>query len=178
MMNIPYTAVHFSVYESAKKLQITQRQSGRAAGGPGARGAAAGGGSGGGEKEEEEGLAVQVVAGGLAGGAAAAVTTPLDLVKTRLQTEGVSSSRRYGTTAVVRTLARDLQPAPIAGWLSRTTPAGSLLTPTHHAPPPRSCPCCGASRPKRAPPRCGAALARACSSTRPRRRCAGARTSR
>jgi solute carrier family 25 iron transporter 28/37 len=50
---------------------------------------------------EEEGLAVQVLAGGLAGGAAAAVTNPLDVVKTRLQTEGMHSSRRYATSAVV-----------------------------------------------------------------------------
>ena len=32
---------------------------------------------------------------------AAAATTPLDVVKTRLQLEGVNSSTRYGTTAVL-----------------------------------------------------------------------------
>jgi solute carrier family 25 iron transporter 28/37 len=37
---------------------------------------------------------MQLVAGGLAGGAAAAATNPLDVVKTRLQTEKASPRSR------------------------------------------------------------------------------------
>ncbi len=53
-MNIPFTAVYFSTYESAKKAL-------------GAR-----------EAWQEETLQVQLLAGGLAGGTAAGLTTPLD----------------------------------------------------------------------------------------------------
>eukprot|EP00878_Enallax_costatus_P017113 GHUV01017968.1.p1 GENE.GHUV01017968.1~~GHUV01017968.1.p1 ORF type:complete len:292 (+),score=66.20 GHUV01017968.1:790-1665(+) len=85
LMNIPFTAMHFSVYEGTKKwlLHIDT-----------------------GDEAAEDRLSVQLVAGGLAGAAAGAITTPLDVVKTRLQTEGVHSPKRYGTTAVVPVLRR------------------------------------------------------------------------
>ncbi|KAL0038343.1 hypothetical protein WJX77_002827 [Trebouxia sp. C0004] len=73
VMNVPFTAVHFATYESCKKLLAM---------------------------EEDESLAVQLAAGGMAGGVSAALTTPLDVVKTRLQLEGVNSATRYSTTAV------------------------------------------------------------------------------
>lgn len=73
IMNVPFTALHFATYESCKKLLAM---------------------------EEDESLAVQLAAGGVAGGVSAALTTPLDVVKTRLQLEGVNSATRYGTTAV------------------------------------------------------------------------------
>lgn len=84
VMNIPFTAIHFSVYESAKRfLRIESEQ-------------------------DEETLAVQLLAGGVAGGSAAAVTNPLDVVKTRLQTEGVHSSTKY-SASVVATLRKIVQ---------------------------------------------------------------------
>lgn len=82
LMNVPFTAVHFAVYETAKIFL---------------RG------------HEEESLAVQLVAGGTAGAAAAAVTNPLDVVKTRLQLEGVNSATRYYGTAVVSQPADEYQ---------------------------------------------------------------------
>ncbi|KAL3158335.1 hypothetical protein ABBQ38_010576 [Trebouxia sp. C0009 RCD-2024] len=73
IMNVPFTAIHFATYESCKKLLALQ---------------------------EDESLAVQLAAGGTAGGVSAAATTPLDVVKTRLQLEGVNSATRYKSTAV------------------------------------------------------------------------------
>ena len=79
LMNVPYTAIHFASYESCKKY-FSEVHHGA---------------------EDKETLGVQLGAGGIAGGLAAAATTPLDVVKTRLQLEGVTSATRYGTVAVV-----------------------------------------------------------------------------
>lgn len=104
-MNVPYTALHFAVYESMKKFLAGSAASPAGAAAEAAPGgsallpaaaaqAAAGGGAAAAapiepssqeEEEDEEGLVVQLVAGGTAGGLAAAATTPLDVVKTRLQ---------------------------------------------------------------------------------------------
>jgi hypothetical protein len=69
IMNIPFTAIHFSAYETMKRLLD---QSG-----------------------DEETLATQLLAGGTAGAASAACTNPLDVVKTRLQTDGMLQHRRH-----------------------------------------------------------------------------------
>lgn len=58
MMNVPFTAVHFSAYEAAKKVLA---------------------------QPEEENFFTHLTAGGVAGALASGVTTPMDVVKTRLQ---------------------------------------------------------------------------------------------
>lgn len=60
--------------------------------------------------ETDDCLSIQITAGGIAGGTAAAVTNPLDVVKTRLQTEGVTSATRYkgsGVIPVIRQIVRE-----------------------------------------------------------------------
>ena len=126
-MNVPFTALHFAGYETAKKALAPVLKPSRASAHGG------GGGHGGGEKrssggrsgrdsdlphhdnlhnddfdddDDDDGLLVQLTAGGAAGGLAAAATTPLDVVKTRLQLEGVGSAARYGSSAVLPVLRR------------------------------------------------------------------------
>jgi solute carrier family 25 (mitochondrial iron transporter), member 28/37 len=77
LMNVPFTAVHFSTYETVKRMLD--------------------------KTGENEGLRTQVVAGGTAGALSAACTNPLDVLKTRLQTDGVlHHQRRRSPTAMVR----------------------------------------------------------------------------
>ena len=81
VMNVPYTAIHFATYESCK-THLSRGDT------------------------DEETLSVQLGAGGIAGGLAAFCTTPLDVVKTRLQLEGVHSATRYETIAVRPIMAK------------------------------------------------------------------------
>ena len=75
-MNVPFTAIHFTAYESSKVFLQELKGDG-------------------GEVEEET-FFVQFTAGGVAGGLAAAVTTPLDVVKTRMQA-GERGNGKRGT---------------------------------------------------------------------------------
>ncbi|QDZ20517.1 mitochondrial solute carrier protein [Chloropicon primus] len=63
IMNVPFVTIHFAAYESCKKFLRNSA--------------------------DDEGLKVQCSAGGLAGGLAALATNPLDVVKTRQQTDSV-----------------------------------------------------------------------------------------
>jgi len=92
-MNVPYTMVHFAVYEGAKQAL-------------------------GNADDLEERLLTHVAAGGSAGGIAAAITTPLDVVKTRLQTDCALRSK-------------ELVHAPTSSGLGWWTPRETLFCGAH-----------------------------------------------
>ena len=101
-MNVPFTAVHFSAYETAKRFLAA---------------------------EDDEGLYVQLLAGGAAGGLSAAVTNPLDVLKTRMQTDGtLRQYRGAGSSSVVRFSSCDchVQLLICMIWLFRLTAAPSV----------------------------------------------------
>ena len=79
IMNAPFTATHFSTYEAAKKGLKNVWP----------------------ENTDEENLVVHLTAGGAAGALASAVTTPMDVVKTRLQCQ---VSRLHFTYCIAYTL--------------------------------------------------------------------------
>ncbi|PWA65823.1 hypothetical protein CTI12_AA332960 [Artemisia annua] len=118
LMNAPFTAVHFATYEAAKR---------------GLSGLVVGGVS-------DEKLVVHATAGAAAGALAAAVTTPLDVVKTQLQCQGVCGCDRYANGSirdVLRTIVRkDGYRGLFRGWMPRMlfhAPAAAICWSTYEA---------------------------------------------
>ncbi|KAK6125991.1 hypothetical protein DH2020_040299 [Rehmannia glutinosa] len=80
VMNAPFTAVHFATYEAAKRgLMKVSPESG----------------------SDDETLLVHATAGAVAGALAAALTTPLDVVKTQLQCQGVCGCDRFSSSSMM-----------------------------------------------------------------------------
>ncbi|KAG6503161.1 mitoferrin-like [Zingiber officinale] len=118
VMNAPYTAVHFATYEAAKR-GLTQISP---------------------ENTSDEQLVVHATAGAAAGALAAAVTTPLDVVKTQLQCQGVCGCDRFSsssTSTVIGTIVRrDGYPGLMRGWKPRMlfhAPAAAICWSTYEA---------------------------------------------
>lgn len=113
VMNAPFTAVHFASYEAAKRALVV---------------------------EEEEGLVVHATAGALAGALAAAVTTPLDVVKTQLQCQGVCGCARFSSSSIGHVtkaiVKREGYGGLMRGWIPRMlfhAPAAAICWSTYEA---------------------------------------------
>ncbi|KAI3667793.1 hypothetical protein L6452_42862 [Arctium lappa] len=119
LMNAPFTAVHFATYEAAKRGLLGVSPD-------------IGGG--------DERLVVHATAGAAAGALAAAVTTPLDVVKTQLQCQGVCGCDRYVNGSirdVLRTIVKkDGYRGLLRGWMPRMmfhAPAAAICWSTYEA---------------------------------------------
>ncbi|XP_051131924.1 uncharacterized protein LOC127251975 isoform X2 [Andrographis paniculata] len=115
VMNAPFTAVHFATYEAAKRGMI-------------------------GEEEEEETLLLHATAGAAAGALAAAITTPLDVVKTQLQCQGVCGCDRLSSSSirsVIQTIKnKEGYGGLMRGWVPRMlfhAPAAAICWSTYEA---------------------------------------------
>ncbi|CAI0549036.1 unnamed protein product [Linum tenue] len=118
LMNAPFTAVHFATYEAAKKgLAEISLDSGN-----------------------DESLIVHATAGAVAGALAAVVTTPLDVVKTQLQCQGVCGCDRFKSGSisdVFKTIVKkDGYRGLLRGWAPRMlfhAPAAAICWSTYEA---------------------------------------------
>ncbi|KAL1816956.1 hypothetical protein ACET3Z_019530 [Daucus carota] len=119
LMNAPFTAVHFSAYEAAKKGLMELSPDSVA---------------------DDETLLVHATAGAAAGGLAAAVTNPLDVVKTRLQCQGVCGCDRFSSCSigdVIESIVKkDGYAGLMRGWVPRMlfhAPAAAICWSTYEA---------------------------------------------
>ncbi|CAI9782358.1 unnamed protein product [Fraxinus pennsylvanica] len=122
VMNAPFTAVHFATYEAMKRalMEVSPEC--------------------GGDGNEDETLLVHATAGAAAGALAAAVTTPLDVVKTQLQCQGVCGVDRFSSSsisAVIQTiLKKDGYGGLTRGWIPRMlfhAPAAAICWSTYES---------------------------------------------
>ncbi|KAG8633839.1 mitoferrin isoform X1 [Manihot esculenta] len=118
LMNAPFTAVHFATYEATKRglMEISP------------------------ESANGERLVVHATAGAAAGALAAAVTTPLDVVKTQLQCQGVCGCDRFKSGSigdVIRIIVKkDGYRGLMRGWIPRMlfhAPAAAICWSTYEA---------------------------------------------
>nr|XP_027066952.1 mitoferrin-like isoform X2 [Coffea arabica] len=121
VMNAPFTAVHFATYEAAKRalMEVSPQNYVR---------------------DDEETLLLHATAGAAAGASAAAVTTPLDVVKTQLQCQGVCGCDRFSSgsiTDVVQAIVKkEGYGGLMRGWIPRMlfhAPAAALCWSTYEA---------------------------------------------
>ncbi|KAL8536456.1 hypothetical protein ACS0TY_011894 [Phlomoides rotata] len=118
LMNAPFTAVHFATYEAAKRGMMEVSP----------------------DNLSDERLAIHATAGAAAGALAAAVTTPLDVVKTQLQCQGVCGCDRFvsgSISDVIRTIIKkDGYRGLARGWMPRMlfhAPAAAICWSTYEA---------------------------------------------
>ncbi|XP_050289377.1 uncharacterized protein LOC126727604 [Quercus robur] len=118
LMNAPFTAVHFATYEAAKKalMEISP------------------------ENASDERLIVHATAGAAAGALAALVTTPLDVVKTQLQCQGVCGCDRFQSGSIrdvfQTIIKKDGYRGLMRGWIPRMlfhAPAAAICWSTYEA---------------------------------------------
>lgn len=119
LMNAPFTAVHFATYEASKRA-LTELSPDNNSG--------------------DESLFVHATAGAAAGALAAVVTTPLDVVKTQLQCQGVCGCERFSSSSITEVtravLNRDGFRGLMRGWKPRMlfhAPAAAICWSTYEA---------------------------------------------
>ncbi|KAG4184341.1 hypothetical protein ERO13_A09G167300v2 [Gossypium hirsutum] len=118
IMNAPFTAVHFATYEAAKRelMEVSP------------------------DTANDERLVIHATAGAGAGALAAALTTPLDVVKTQLQCQGVCGCDKFSSSSignVIETIVKkDGYRGLMRGWIPRTlfhAPAAAICWSTYEA---------------------------------------------